>query len=184
MRTAGQHVLSPAVFLDRDGILNEIIIRGTVVASPRSISEFRLKPGAKELIDASRAAGYLCIVVTNQPDLERNLLKWSELEEMHRLIVRELAPDAIEVCPADSSSDRRKKPNPGMILDAAERFGVDLTRSWIVGDSDKDIGAGRAAGLRTVLLATDYNLSIWQSADFTLHSLSEIAQFIQTHSTS
>lgn len=174
----------PAVFFDRDGILNEIVMRGSVVASPRSVVEFRMKSGAKELIEAVRAAGYLCIVVTNQPDVERGLLAQDELDAMHRVIEHELAPDAIEVCPADSTSDRRKKPNPGMIFDAAERLGIDLSRSWIVGDSDKDIGAGRAAGVRTILLATDYNRPAWPTADVVLPSLSEIAQFIQANSTS
>ena len=182
MKPFDNQLKRPAVFFDRDGILNEVVMRGTVVASPRTLVEFCLKAGAKELVETVRKAGYLCIVVTNQPDLERGLLVQENLDAMHRMLERELALDAIEVCPADSVSDRRKKPNPGMIFDATERWGIDLGRSWMIGDSDKDIGAGRRAGVRTILLATEYNRPVWETADMVLPSLSEIAQFIQSRS--
>ncbi len=167
-----------AVFFDRDGILNEILMRGSVVGSPRAASEFRIKEGAKELMQAARDAGFACIVVTNQPDVERGLLRQSELDEMHRVLASELSPDAIEVCPMGSAEDRRKKPNPGMIFDAAEEHGIDLSRSWIIGDAAKDIEAGKRSGLGTILLATDYNQGVGVTADFTFSSLAEIAAFL------
>jgi len=168
------------VFFDRDGILNEIVMRGGGVESPRTAGEFRIKSGAIELFQTARAAGFLCIVVTNQPDIERGLLAQAELDAMHRVLAEELSPDGIEVCPAGSADDRRKKPNPGMLLDAAERWGIDLRQSWIVGDSDKDIEAGRRAGIGTILLATEYNNGVQAAADFCFPSLAEIARFIST----
>lgn len=176
--------MSRAIFFDRDGILNEIVPRGEVVGSPRATGEFRIKEGACELLQAAREAGFLCIVVTNQPDIGRGLLAQAELDAMHRVLENELAPDGIEVCPAGSAADRRKKPNPGMLLDAAERWGFDLRQSWIVGDSDKDIGAGRSAGVGTILLATEYNRPVWKTADVDFSSLSEIAAFILSPSIS
>ncbi|MDH4445806.1 MAG: HAD-IIIA family hydrolase [Akkermansiaceae bacterium] len=167
-----------AVFFDRDGILNEIIMRGSVVGSPRAVSEFRIKEGAKELMQAAHNFGFACIVVTNQPDLQRGLLCQSELDEMHRVLASELSPDAIEVCPMGSAEDRRKKPNPGMIFDAAEEHGIDLASSWLVGDSAKDIEAGKRSGLGTILLATDYNQGVEETADFFFSSLAEIAAFL------
>ena len=155
-------------------------MRGGVVASPRTAAEFRLKDGAKELSRTARKAGFLCIVVTNQPDIERGLLAQSELDAMHRVLESELAPDGIEVSSAGSLDDRRKKPNPGMLLDAAEKFGIDLRQSWIVGDSIKDIDAGRRAGVRTILLATDYNREVHDAADYCFPSLAEIARFLST----
>ena len=132
------------------------------------------------MIRAAREAGFSCIVVTNQPDVERGLLPQVDLNAMHRVLVQELAPDGIEVCPASSTEDRRKKPNPGMILDAAEKHGIDLRQSWIVGDSTKDIEAGKRAGLGTILLATGYNREIHDAADFSFSSLAEIAHFLST----
>ena len=171
-----------AVFFDRDGILNEVVMRGDVVGSPRNQAEFRLKAGAKELLQTAREAGFLCIVVTNQPDIERGLLALSDLNAMHRVLEADLSPNAIEVCPASSLADRRKKPNPGMILDAADRWGICLNRSWIVGDSGKDVEAGRMAGIGTVLLATDYNKEMHATADFSFASLAEIAIFLSNAS--
>jgi D-glycero-D-manno-heptose 1,7-bisphosphate phosphatase len=168
----------PAVFFDRDGILNEIVMRGETVGSPRVLGEFLFKPGARKLVASARDAGFLCIVVTNQPDIERGFQSQVELDAMHRLLEEELSPDGIEVCPAGSADDRRKKPNPGMLLDAAERWAIDLGRSWIVGDSDKDIGAGRLAGIKTILLATEYNKEAHAAADFCFRSLAEIADFL------
>lgn len=167
-----------AIFFDRDGVLNEVVIRSGVVGSPRTAGKFRIKEGATGLFQAARAAGFLCIVVTNQPDIERGLLAQKELDAMHRVLAEELSPDGIEVCPAGSANDRRKKPNPGMLIDAAERWGIDLRQSWIVGDSDKDIGAGRLAGARTILFMTDYNREAQATADFCFTSLAEIAEFI------
>jgi len=171
-----------AVFFDRDGILNEIIMRGSVVGSPRAVSEFRIKEGAKELMQAAHNFGFACIVVTNQPDVQRGLLCQSELDEMHRVLAIELSPDAIEVCPMGSAEDRRKKPNPGMIFDAAEEHGIDLASSWLVGDSAKDIEAGKRSGLGTILLATDYNQGVEETADFFFSSLAEIAAFLSNAS--
>jgi D-glycero-D-manno-heptose 1,7-bisphosphate phosphatase len=96
-----------------------------------------------------------------------------------QMLVREtLKPDGFEACEASSNADRRKKPNPGMLLDAAAQLGVDLKKSWIVGDTCKDVQAGRSAGLRTILHATDYNTEAQPTADFCFPSLAEIATFI------
>lgn len=178
--TKGKPSVRPAVFFDRDGILNEIVMRGETVGSPRVLEEFILKPGARQMVALARDAGYICIVVTNQPDIERGLQSREELDAMHHLLDMELSPDGIEVCPAGSADDRRKKPNPGMLLDAAARWGIDLRQSWIVGDSDKDIGAGKMAGVRTILLATDYNRGVHGAADHCFTSLAEIARFLST----
>ena len=177
-KAEGKGALRPAVFFDRDGILNDIVMRGETVGSPRTLDEFVIKPEARQLLSSARSAGFICIVVTNQPDIERGFQSQAELDAIHRLLDMELSPDAIEVCPAGSAGDRRKKPNPGMLLDAAECWGIDLQRSWIVGDSDKDIGAGRRAGVRTILLATDYNREFHGAADFCFPSLADIADFL------
>ena len=172
--------LSPAVFFDRDGIINEIVLRDGAPCSPRQASAFQFKPGIGELFQTAKEAGFLRIIVTNQPDIERGLLAQAELDAMHRVLAQNLSPDGIEVCPAGSSADRRKKPNPGMLHDAVERWGVDLKQSWIVGDTDKDIEAGRRAGLGTILLETNYNKEVHEAADFCFRTLAEIANFLST----
>lgn len=150
---------SPAVFLDRDGVLNEVVYRDGQAVSPQSLAEFRLVPNLAGLGRRLREAGYRLFVVTNQPDLARGKLERSELDAMHRLL-HEALPEVEEIWVCDHD-DRHgcdcRKPKPGGILRLAGRHDLDLARSWIIGDSWKDMDAGRAAGVRTVLVRRDYN---------------------------
>lgn len=168
----------PAIFFDRDGVINEVVMRDGAACSPREASAFRFKPGIHEAFQAARDAGFLRIIVTNQPDVERGRIAQHEYEAMQNLVRETLKPDGFESCEASSNTDRRKKPNPGMLLDAASGLGVDLKNSWIVGDTWKDIQAGRSAGVKTILLATDYNTDAQPTADFCFSSLGDIASFI------
>ena len=168
----------PAIFFDRDGIINEVVMRDGAACSPREASAFRFKPGIREAFQSARDAGFLRIIVTNQPDVERGQIPRHEYEAMQTLVRETLQPDGFEACEASSNADRRKKPNPGMLLDAAAQLGVDLKNSWIVGDTWKDVQAGRSAGVRTILLGTDYNIEAQPTADFCFSTLTEIANFI------
>jgi D-glycero-D-manno-heptose 1,7-bisphosphate phosphatase len=167
-----------ACFLDRDGILNEIVMRGATVSSPWNVAEFHLLSGAAALVEAVFSAGFIPVVVTNQPDLERGNLPAAELEKMHDLLRRKLGIAEIEVCGSGDDSDPRRKPNPGMIWDAAERLELDLTASLLVGDSLKDIKAGRSAGVRTILLETSYNAAAHGLADENCQSHRQIIDLI------
>ena len=168
----------PAIFFDRDGIINEVVMRDGAACSPREASAFRFKPGICEAFQAARDAGFLRIIVTNQPDVERGQIPRHEYEAMQTLVRETLQPDGFEACEASSNADRRKKPNPGMLLDATAQLGVYLKNSWIVGDTWKDVQAGRRAGVRTILLATDYNTEVQPTVDFCFSTLTEIASFI------
>jgi len=168
----------PAIFFDRDGIINEVVMRDGAACSPREASAFRFKPGIREAFQAARDAGFLRIIVTNQPDVERGQIPRHEYEAMQMLVRETLQPDGFEACEASSNVDRRKKPNPGMLLDAAVQLGVDLKKSWIVGDTWKDVQAGRSAGVKTILLATDYNPEAQPTADFCFPTLRDIATFL------
>jgi D-glycero-D-manno-heptose 1,7-bisphosphate phosphatase len=169
-----------AAFLDRDGILNRIVHRDDVVGSPRSMDEFVLLPEGRELVEAARSAGFLIVVVTNQPDVSRGLMSTEELDRIHAALQEAIAPDRVEVCTASDNADPRRKPNPGMLLDAASALHIDLSRSILIGDSAKDIGAGKAAGVRTVLLETGYNTRAHGSADVNCASHGAIIDVFRT----
>ena len=98
---------------------------------------------------------------------------------MHQLLSTALKPDAIEMCTSSDDDDPRRKPNPGMLHDAAHRLDIDLARSLIVGDSIKDIRAGRAAGVTAVLLQTSYNRAAHGEAQYESASFTEIVTFIR-----
>jgi len=152
---------TPALFVDRDGTLNEMVYDDThgLFDSPRRPEQVRLRPGAAEFLRAAREAGLEIVVVTNQPGLARGSLTPEQLEAVHKRLAGLLAAggarwDAVYVCPHHPSvagCDCRK-PRPGLLLRAARERGLDLTRSWMVGDGLVDVGAGRAAGCRTVLV--------------------------------
>jgi D-glycero-D-manno-heptose 1,7-bisphosphate phosphatase len=140
-----------AVFLDRDGVLNRSVERAGVASPPSSLDEFELLPGVREAVDQLKIAGYLLVVVTNQPDIARGTRSAAEVAAMNAVVERELGVDAVLVCPHDDIDDCAcRKPRPGLLLEAMMRFDIDRERSFMVGDRWRDVAAGRAAGCRTV----------------------------------
>ncbi|MGB6431913.1 MAG: HAD-IIIA family hydrolase, partial [Candidatus Acidiferrales bacterium] len=142
-----------ALFLDRDGVLNALVRRDGRWLSPLRLADFAVLPGVARAVRKLRRAGLLALVVTNQPELTRGRLHAAELERMHQTLDREIELDGIYVCPhRDADHCECRKPLPGLLLDAARQWRVSLRGSFLVGDSAKDIAAGRAAGCRTILV--------------------------------
>lgn len=139
-----------AVFLDRDGVINRAAVRDGKPFPPDGVAELEILPGVPEALAALRAAGFVNVVVTNQPDVATGKQLREVVEAMHARLVAELAIDAVKVCyhvAADGCACR--KPKPGMLLEAAALHGVDLRASYLVGDRWRDVAAGQAAGCRT-----------------------------------
>ena len=143
-----------AVFLDRDGVLNPMVERSGRWRAPLSMDMFHLYPWAAESVARLRAAGLLTLVVTNQPELSTGELSPAVLDAMHERLRREAGVDAVYVCP-HGGADRCacRKPSPGLLLQAAREWGVDVAGSFMVGDRYRDVDAGRAAGCVTILVA-------------------------------
>ena len=148
MRTA----MPRAVFLDRDGVINQKPKEGDYITS---WEDFHILPGVAEAVALLKRAGYAVIVVTNQRCVAKGLLAVAELEEMHRRMRESLSRlgaivDGVYYCPHDYASlCNCRKPAPGMLLEAAQTLELDLRSSWMVGDSDIDIQAGKSAGCKT-----------------------------------
>jgi D-glycero-D-manno-heptose 1,7-bisphosphate phosphatase len=142
-----------ALFLDRDGVLNALVRRGGRRLAPLRFADFAVLPGAARAVRALRRAGLVALVVTNQPELARGHLLPKELERMHAALERAIEIDGIYVCPHDDDDRCQcRKPQPGLLIAAAKQWRVSLRASFLVGDSRKDIAAGRAAGCRTILV--------------------------------
>jgi D-glycero-D-manno-heptose 1,7-bisphosphate phosphatase len=172
----------PAVFLDRDGTLNTQIVRNGRPYPPASLPEFRLLDGAADACARLKAAGFLLVVATNQPDVGRGTQDAAVVDAMHARL-RELIPtlDHIEVCfdPGGTTPPSpRRKPAPGMLRDAAAALGLDLARSWMVGDRWRDIDCGRAAGCRTVFIDWGYDEPLRAPPDFTVRNIAAAADVI------
>jgi transaldolase len=168
-----------AVFLDRDGVLNANCERNGRPVAPTTIEEFRLLPGVEEAARRLKAAGFLLIVVTNQPDIATGRTPRATLEAMHALLRERLPLDDIRVCPhTDADACACRKPKPGMMLDAAARWDIDLGASYLVGDRWRDVEAGRAAGCLTGYLDWGYEQDKPVRADMVVSSLSMAADLI------
>ncbi len=175
--------LRPAVFVDRDGTLNVPVIRDGNPFAPATVDEFQLFPEVPAACRELHAAGYALVVATNQPDVGRGLQSQSVIEAMHAQL-RHLIPEIerIEVCyspgRAGDPADPRRKPAPGMLLDAARELGLDLTRSWMVGDRWRDVDCGHNAGVRTVFIDFGYEEQLHAVPDFTVPSFAAAARII------
>lgn len=172
--------LRPAVFLDRDGTLNVQVIRDGFPFPPQKPEEFALFPGVPEACRSLKKAGFVLVVATNQPDVERGTQTLAAVEAMHAKL-RSLVPeiDRIEVCyDSGREASRRRKPEPGMLLDAAAELGLDLARSWMVGDRWRDIDCGLRAGVRTVFIDFGYDEELRSAPEFKVKSFTEAADVI------
>jgi D-glycero-D-manno-heptose 1,7-bisphosphate phosphatase len=171
--------LRPAVFLDRDGVIVIPEFRDRRSFAPRRLADFRVYPDAAVSLQRLRSAGFLLAVVTNQPDVGNGLIPRSEVDAMHEILRRDLSVDIVKACfhGADERCECRK-PKPGMILEAANELGIDLPRSYMVGDRKGDVEAGHAAGCTTVFIDLGYAEAAPEAPDHVVRSIAEAADVI------
>jgi transaldolase len=152
----GIGALKRAVFLDRDGVVNDAVVRNGLPYPPAP-SEMRVASDAPQGLRALRDAGFALFVVTNQPDVARGTRTLADVDAIHARLAAQLPLDGFYTCAHDDrdACDCRK-PLPGLLLRAAREHGVDVRRSYLIGDRWKDIAAGRAAGATTVFIDYGY----------------------------
>jgi len=168
-----------AVFLDRDGVLNAVVMRGGRPSAPRTLAEFEILPGVSESLAALRAAGFLLVVASNQPDVARGLVTRETVEGMHDRLRAALPLDDVRVCwEIETPTSTCYKPKPGMLIAAADERGIDLRRSYMVGDRWRDVGAGKAAGCFTVFVDRGYGEVLRDRPDAVCKGLAEAAEII------
>jgi len=171
--------LPRAVFLDRDGVINRSKVRGGKPYAPRHLDDFRLLPGVSKSVDALKRAGFLVVVVTNQPDIGNGLVEASIVEAMHARLRSRVAVDDIRICPhRQDAGCSCRKPKPGMLLAAARQWNIDLKISYMVGDRASDIVAGKAAGCYTLLINRHYSEPLLNAPERTVRSLPAAVRFI------
>ena len=169
-----------AVFLDRDGVLNRAIVRDGKPYPPASLAEFEIIPGTKESLEKLKAAGYLLIVVTNQPDVGRGTQQKLIVEEMHEVLRDSLPLDEIYVCYHGYDGECEcRKPRPGMLIKAAKKHNIDLSRSFMIGDRSKDMEAGKAAGCKTIFIDYQYSEKLNIHPDYKTNSIESILKSIE-----
>jgi D-glycero-D-manno-heptose 1,7-bisphosphate phosphatase len=169
-----------AVFLDRDGVIAIPEFRNGRSFAARTVEDFRLYPDASPSLHRLKRAGFVLVVVTNQPDVGHGLIHRSELDAMHAIIARELPVDVIKTCfHQQNERCHCRKPKPGMLLEAAYELGIDLAQSFMVGDRASDVEAGRAAGCTTVFIDLGYHAELVpQNPDYVVGSIAQATELI------
>jgi D-glycero-D-manno-heptose 1,7-bisphosphate phosphatase len=168
-----------AVFLDRDGVINANIERDGRLVAPTRIEQFVLLPGVEDAVRRLKAAGFLVVVVTNQPDVATGRNARDTIEAMHAVIRSRMPVDDIKACfHVDADNCECRKPKPGMILQAAAEYGIDLPASYVVGDRWRDVEAGRIAGCSTILVDHSVEQDGPCRPDKTVRSLPEAVSYI------
>lgn len=163
-----------AVFLDRDGVLNRAAVRDGRPHPPSALSEAELLPDALPACQALKAAGATLVVVTNQPDVRRGTTPAETVAAINAWILSMLPLDDIRVCLHDDEDDCDcRKPKPGLLVQAAADWGVELAGSIMVGDRWRDVHAGQQAGCRTVYIDRAYTERRPEAADLVVNELGD-----------
>jgi D-glycero-D-manno-heptose 1,7-bisphosphate phosphatase len=161
-----------AVFLDRDGVLNRALVRDGKPYPPRTLDQLEILPGVVEACAEIARYGALLICVTNQPDVARGRAERSEIEAINKHLQHSLKLDSVRTCWHDSPDNCAcRKPKPGLLIDAAQEFNIDLHRSVMVGDRWSDVEAGRSVGAHTVFVDYEYIERRPESPDLIVSSL-------------
>jgi len=177
--------LRRAVFLDRDGVLTNAVVRNGKPYPPAVPSEFHILPDTAESLARLKEQDFLLFVVTNQPDVARGKQTRDNVELMNRELREKLPLDDVFTCfHDDADACDCRKPRPGLMTRAAEQYGIDLSRSFLAGDRWRDIDAGASAGCRTILIDRGYSEREPAAApNARVKSLSEAVDWILSHVT-
>jgi D-glycero-D-manno-heptose 1,7-bisphosphate phosphatase len=168
-----------AVFLDRDGVLNRSVVRDGKPYPPASLAELEIIPEAHDAVRRLRDAGFALFVVSNQPDVARGTQQREVVEALNAALARALPLDGFFICYHDDAAGCAcRKPQPGLILDAAREHGVDLRASFAVGDRWRDIEAAARAGVRSVFVDYGYAERRPHAPDAVVDSFSAAATWI------
>lgn len=171
--------MTKAVFLDRDGVINEAVVRDGKPYPPNSVAEVHIVPDARYALSLLKATGFRLAVVTNQPDVARGTQTRAAVEAINAFLASELPLDCFEVCYHDSTDECDcRKPKPGLIQRSAAVLGVSIETGFVVGDRWRDIEAGKAAGCRTVWIDRGYAERQPEGFDFRAVSLTGAVEWI------
>jgi D-glycero-D-manno-heptose 1,7-bisphosphate phosphatase len=169
-----------AVFLDRDGVLVVPQFRDGRSFAPQRLEDFRLYDGSRAAVSRLKAAGFVVVVATNQPDVGAGIVAERVIEAMHSRLRAEVPVDDIETCfDTRAHATERRKPAAGMLFDAARKWQVDLGTSYVVGDRHTDVEAGIRAGCTSVFIDHSYAAEVKPTAQSaTVRNLTEAVDWI------
>ena len=171
--------MRPCIFLDRDGVINEVNLVDGKPHPPKNLEQLKILPGVNDSLVCLKNAGYLLIIVTNQPDVARGMTRKTTVEDINRFISNSLPIDDIYTCFHDANDHCGcRKPLPGAIISAKSKWDINIANSFMIGDRWKDVEAGIAAGCKTVFIDCKYNEKRPPTFDFKANDLQSATRFI------
>ena len=177
--------MTRAVFLDRDGVINDAVVRNGNPYPPSSVAEVRIVEDAASALAHLKRVGFHLAVVTNQPDVARGTQSRDTVEAINKYLAAQLPLDSFHVCYHDEADNCDcRKPKPGLILEAARAHNSDPRQGFLVGDRWRDMAAGRAAGCKTIWIDRGYLERVPTDYDFRAESLTAAVGWITSEITS
>jgi D-glycero-D-manno-heptose 1,7-bisphosphate phosphatase len=171
--------MNQGIFLDRDGVINEVIIKKGIPHPPQEVHQVKIIAGVRESIKKFKLNGIQIVIVTNQPDVGRGTLAKETVEEINGYLKAELHIEHVYCCYHDNLDNCGcRKPSPGMLIEAAQNLNLDLSRSYMVGDRWRDIEAGQAAGCTSFFIDYGYAEKLPNMPFIRVTSLLDAAQKI------
>ena len=168
--------MNKAAFYDRDGVLNELVHRDGGLYSPRSLSQFKIIKDSKNVTKHTKHCGYLNIIVSNQPDIERGLLSKQDLSAMTQQLLKNMIIDDVLYCMHDDGMCDCRKPLPGLIYAAQKKWNIYLSQSIMIGDTEKDYLAAKHSNVDFYLVSNDENIDT--NVENRISHISEILNII------
>lgn len=167
--------MNKAIFFDRDGVINRSIIKNNKPYPPKNLEELELIDGIHLLMWRLKQKGFLIFVITNQPDVSRGTQTKSMVEALNTNIKKELPINEIFTCYHDDKDNCEcRKPKPGFVLQAKDKYDIDLKQSFVIGDRWKDIQAGKSAGCLTIFVDYGYDEELKCKPDYKVKNIKEI----------
>jgi D-glycero-D-manno-heptose 1,7-bisphosphate phosphatase len=174
--------MNSAIFLDRDGVINYSIMRDNKPYAPLNLSELKIIPGIKRVIDFFKLKQFKVFVITNQPDVARGKVTKDEVEKINASILSQLAIDEIFTCYHDNQDQCEcRKPKPGAFITLSQKYNIDLSKSIMVGDRAKDIEAAKNANCPSVFIDYGYNEPKPVDQNYTVNSVEELLTCLEKH---
>jgi len=148
--------MKAAVFIERDGVLNHHVPGPVQPGIPCRVEQFRLIDGVRPLLQSLREAGLLILVTTVQPGISRGDMSRGEVDMMHRILMHKLPVDEVLLCASDDPTHPCYKPQPGLFLEAAFKYGLDLDRCFVVSDKWQDAKAAQVVGSTSMMIRSPW----------------------------
>jgi D-glycero-D-manno-heptose 1,7-bisphosphate phosphatase len=171
--------MKKAVFFDRDGTINELSLNAKST-SPRTLKDFKFKKNILAISKYLKKKKYLLIMITNQPDVSRGVNTRKNVNEINNFIKKKINLDDIYVCFSKNDKNLRRKPNPGMLIEAKNKWNISFKKSYLIGDRKKDIIAGKKVRIKTIFFLNKNNKKCNQiQSNFQITSLKQIRDIIK-----